>query len=409
MNLRQIAVLDNGLRVAVESMPGVASAAFALLLPRGAGHDPEGRCGLSALLVEMLLRGAGARDARALVEAQDALGLDRDADCSNEQIVLSGALLARDLPRALEIYRDITTAPRLDPAELEPARNLCLHSIVAIEDHPAEKLFVEVARRRLPRPFNRPIKGERADLMAVTVEDLRRAADEFGLGGAILTLTGDVRPEEGIALAKRLFGVLPPGAAPAPVEEIAPPALSSHIVKEAGAQVQVGMAGPGLAMDHLDYPKLMILLTILSGGMSGRLFVEVREKRGLVYAVRAFHALLKNRGDLYAYAGTTPERTAETIAVMKGEFERLDAGVEEEEFTRAKTQLRSSIVMSMESSRARAGMMAGDLFRLGRIRDLEEIIDGIARVTRGEMNAFLAARSFAPELVVTLGPEWGTR
>lgn len=384
----------------------MASAAFALLLPRGAGHDPEGRCGLTALLVEMLLRGAGDLDARALVEAQDALGLERDADYSNEQTVLSGALLARDLPKALAIYRDVATAPRLDPGELEAARSLCLQSIIAIEDHPAEKLFVELARRRLPSPFNRPIKGERAELEAVTIEDLRAAAAGFGIGRGILTIAGGIGLDEGMALAEEIFGALPPGVARTDVAEAPPPPAPPHILKESGAQVQVGMATTGLPMTHPDYPKLMILVTILSGGMSGRLFVEVREKRGLVYSVRAFHGLLRERGDLYAYAGTTPERAAETIAVMRSEFARLADGVHEEEFTRAKTQLRSSIVMSQESSRARAGMMAGDLFRLGRLRAPEEIIDGIAAVTREEMNTFLASRSFAPELVVTLGPAW---
>jgi predicted Zn-dependent peptidase len=401
-----IATLDSGLTVAVERMPGVASVSFDILLPVGSAHDPEGRCGLASLLLEILLRGAGDRDARALTEAQDAIGLERDADFNDETMALSGSLLGRDLPKALAIYRDVLAAPRLDADELAPSIDLCIQQIRAIDDHPSEKLFVELARLYFPQPWGRPGKGLIEEIERITIPELRAAADAFTPRGTIIAIAGDVDEAEGIRLVEETFGSWRGGGGPPTLEARPPESGPDHIEKEAGAQVQIGMFWPGLPATHPDYPKAQLLVSLLSGGMSGRLFVEVREKRGLVYSVRASYAIRRDRGDYWLYAGTTRERAAETLAVIEGELERIRAGVERAEFEKAKTQLKSSIVMSQESTRARAGSMAGDWFRLGKVRTRDEILAAYDAVTFDDLNAFLAGVSYDGRRTLTLGPRW---
>lgn len=395
--------LANGLSVALESIPGLASASFAILAPVGSAADPDGKCGLTSLLSEMVMRGAGDRDARALTEGLDGLGIERSVDFSSEILLLSGSCLSRKLPDALAIFRDILLAPRFDDDELQPSIELALQSILAIEDTPSEKLFVELGRRYLPDPHGRPSKGVAAEVSSATTADLRTLAAFRSPCGMILSIAGDVEHEPAFTLAERLFGGMPSAPDYPGIAEKPPEAAPRHVVKEDAHQVQIGMAMSGCAMAHPDYVKMLLAVTVLSGGMSGRLFVEVREKRGLVYAVRAFANTMRSRGDVYVYAGTTPERAEETERVVRGELERLSAGVTDEELSRARTQLRSSVVMSQESSRGRATTMATDLFRLGRVRDPDAIIASIAAVGLDDLNAFLSGYHPAP-LVVTLGP-----
>lgn len=401
----ELVALDTGLTVALERMPGLQSASFALLLPRGSAWDPVGKCGLTAILEEILLRGAGGLDARELTEAMDALGLDRGVDSSSEVLFLSGSLLGRDLDKALNFIRDIVLTPRLAEEDLAPSIDLTLQAIMGIEDVPSEKLFVELGQRYLPWPYGRPNKGIIEEVKTVGVGDLREAVAAFTPRGSILAIAGDIDHREILERIKKIFGKFNaaheyPALAPKP-----PMTGPSHIVKESGAQVQIGMALPLVPMAHEDYSKAVLLSTVLSGGMSGRLFVEVREKRGLVYAVRASYGTMKDRGDLFLYAGTTPERARETIAVMQNELERLREGVTEEELSRARVQFRSSVVMSQESSRSRAKTMATDFHKLGRVREPRDIVAAINAVSLDAMNAFLARTEFKP-MTLTLGPTW---
>ncbi len=399
-------ILPNGLAVVAERMPSLASAAFTLVIPRGSMHDPDGRSGLSAVLTEMLHRGAGDRDARALVEALDTLGLERSAANSAESITLGGALLGRDLYRALEIYREMVTAPRLDGDELEPSLMICRQAVLAVEDHPPEKMFVELYRRYLPDPVGRPAKGTIEGLDAVTLDDLRLAAAALAPRGSVLALAGDIEPQEAVVRAEEIFGSWR-DAGETPRTVLTPgPGGVAHVEKETGAQVQVGLAAPYVPMTDPDYPKAVLALTVLSGGMSGRLFVEVREKLGLVYAVNASYMLLRGGGDILVYAGTTPGHCSTCVDVIRRELARMAEGVTAEELDRARVRVRGSLIMSGESSSARSSLMASDWVRLGRARTVEEILAAIEGVDLAAFNGFLARVPIVPTATVTLGPRW---
>ena len=395
--------MASGLTVAAEKIPGLASVSFALFIPVGSAADPAGRCGLTSLASEMIMRGASDRDARALTEAMDGLGIERNVDYSLEYLLLSGSCLSTHVPRALSLFRDILLAPRLDQEELAPSIELSLQGILAVEDTPSEKLFVELGKRYLPPPFDKPSKGIAGEIEAVTIGDLRGICSYRSPRGMILSMAGDIEMTAANAMALDIFRDFPP-APDFPRFPMSPTHPEpGHVMKADAHQVQIGMAMPSLPLSHPDYVKSLLSVTVLSGGMSGRLFVEVREKRGLVYSVRAFYSTMRDRGDIYVYAGTTPEKAAETERVVRGELERLTEGITAEELARARTQLRSSVVMSQESSRGRATTMAMDLFRLGRVREPDDIIGAIQRIELDEMNAFLSRLEPRP-FVMTLGP-----
>jgi len=167
--------------------------------------------------------------------------------------------------------------------------------------------------------------------------------------------------------------------------------------------VQIGLAYPDVGPDHPGFYAARLALEVLSAGMASRLFTEVREKRGLVYAVSAFPAGVKGQGLLMAYGGTTKERAGETLRVMLAEMERLAEGVTEEELSRAKVGLKTALVMADESIRSRAASMVRDLFVLGRIRPLSEVEEAIEGTGLEAVNAFLREHPYRNPWVGLLG------
>ncbi|RMH53982.1 MAG: insulinase family protein [Candidatus Hydrogenedentota bacterium] len=402
--------LSNGILAAVAPLPDLESASFMILVPRGEIDDRPGRCGEATVLVEMLSRGTEHLDARAFVEAMDEIGLDRSFDASSEYLTISGSLLPRHFEKGLSLMKEMLAAPRLDPAELPAARQLVYQSALAIDDDPAEKVFVELKRRYHPPPYHRPFGSFPEEILQIEIEELREAARALPSRDLIVAASGKIETEKTLSLIEKVFTDFP-NREPASFPQISPERKSGaeHVEKETGAQVQIAAAFPSIPFSDPDFIKVSLATAVLSGGMSGRLFVEVREKRGLVYSVRAFHSAFRPYGTVYAYAGTTPERAEETLRVLVEEMVRLGEGVSAEELKRARTQLRSRVVMSLESARARSGTLATDLFYRGRARSADEILEEIAAVTPEGLNDFLANHPFRDPFVLTLGPEWRKR
>ena len=392
--------LPNGLTVALEErdFPGVA---FQLLLPVGAVNDPEGLEGASTLLEGWLWKGAGDLDARGLAQALDALGVRRTSGAGLEYTAFAANFLPEVLEEVLRLYALLLTGPRLPEEGFEAVRSVALQALLSQEDQPARKLFSELRRRVFLSSHGRDPLGREEDLKRATPKALK---EDFGRRytpkGAILAVAGGVSWE-------RLLGALEPLALWEGEEAFYPPPLLSSperfALKRSTAQVQIGLAYPDVGPGDPGFYAGRLALEVLSGGMSSRLFTEVREKRGLVYAVSAFPASVKGQGLLMAYAGTTKERAKETLAVMLQEMERLAEGVTEEELARARVGLKTALIMGDESIRARASSMARDLYMLGRVRPLSEIEAAIQGTPLAEVNAFLRAHPYRDPWVGLLG------
>jgi predicted Zn-dependent peptidase len=221
--------------------------------------------------------------------------------------------------------------------------------------------------------------------------------------GAILAVAGKIEWDHLRGVVDALFGDWDGAAPPIPAPTTHPSPQYLHIPQET-SQEQIGVAYTAAGLGEPGYPDSRMVIEILSGGMAARLFTEVRERRGLVYSVRASHSSLKGTGLVFAYAGTTPERSQETLEVLIAELERVAEGVTDEEVERARVGLLSALVMQGEASRARAHSLARDTYLLGRVRSLEEIRDAFERVTPASIVAHLKARPPVNFTVVTLGP-----
>ncbi|MCS6868407.1 MAG: insulinase family protein [Thermus sp.] len=392
--------LPNGLLLALEERdyPGVA---FHLLVPAGAVNEPEGLLGSSALLEGWLWKGAGELDAQGLAGALDALGVRRQSGAGLEYTLFSAAFLPEVLEEVFRLYALLLTQPRLPREAFEAVRSVALQSLLSQEDQPARKLFSELRRRVFLSAHGRDPLGQAEDLKGATPEAVR--ADfhrRYTPRGAILAVAGGVSWE-------RLLAASEPFLAWEGEEAFYPPPRLAEphrfALPRPTAQVQIGLAYPDVGPEDPGFYPARLALEVLSGGMSSRLFTEVREKRGLVYAVSAFPAGVRGQGLLMAYAGTTKERAQETLEVMLQEMERLAQGVTEEELLRAKVGLRTALVMADESIRSRASSMARDLFALGRVRSLSEIEGAIEGTDLGAVNAFLRAHPYRDPWVGLLG------
>lgn len=379
------------------------SAGMCLLLPAGAATDPPNAGGSATVLSDLILRGAGQRNSRQLTDHLDTLGLQRSSSVGVHHLRLSCAAVAQRVLEGLPAYADILRRAALPEGEFIPARDLALQALASIEDEPRHKLLVKLRERHLGWPLGRPTIGLRQDLENMTVQICREDyARRFGPAGTILSIAGNVRFEPLRDLVEQLLGDWK-GGADEPVCPSAPPGACHH-ERHTSEQTHIGIAYPALRETDDDYYAMRLAIEVLSGGMSGRLFTEIREKRALAYNVSAGYTSLKGCGAIMGYAGTSTDRAQATLDTFIAELLRLRQGVTADELERARTGLKADIIMSEESTSARASAIALDFYMRGRVRTLEEIKAAIDAVTLEQVNTFLKNNPPGPFTIVTLGP-----
>ena len=395
---------DNGLTLLGQPMDQVSSAAVTVALAGGAGADPDELAGAASVGTHWLLRGAGGRDTRQLNADLDALGCRHHEEAQNEHLVLSAALLGDNLLPAMAIFADILRRPHLADEAFAACRGLVAQEIESLEDEPMRKCAVMIREQFYPSPLGRSPLGSAETLSAMTAEAVgAQFRSALTPAGGLLAVAGKFQWDELLEAVGEHFGDWSGPPVPAPTTTPAPRGVR-HVPKPT-AQAQIMLAYPAeIVRGELYYPARLAQM-VLSGGMSGRLFTEVREKRALVYSVGARYHSLKDHAGMFVYAGTTPERAQETLEVTVAELRRLGEGVADDEMARGKTQLKSALVMQGESTSARADALVGDWHHLRRLRSLTELSDAVDAVSAEQVVEY--ARAFpADELtVLTIGPD----
>lgn len=380
------------------------SAAFNFLLPSGCCYERPDQGGLAAMTCEMMLRGAGPRDSRAWIAELENLGVERGESVGVTQANFGGATLRDNLAAALVLFADLLRRPRLPADQLEAGRSVCLQELQGVEDEPSQKLMIELRRRRYLDPWGRPSQGSETALRAITIDDVRSFHDRhYRPNGAILAVAGNFDWRRLCQHVEQLFGDWTPRDDPepssAPRQE-----LESHIQFDSN-QSHVGIAYPTIPYKHPDYFQAWAAVGVLSSGSSSRLFMEVRERRGLCYTVQASLHSQRDRASVLCYAGTTAERAQETLDVTVRELLRLGEGIQQTELDRLKARIKSSLIMQQESSAARSGAIARDWYHLGQARTLDEVSRLIDALSSETINAYLSENPPRDLLIVTLGPE----
>jgi predicted Zn-dependent peptidase len=396
-------ILKNGMVVLGEPMEAVKSAAFDFMLPAGAALLPEGCCGAGNVIADWIFRGAGSKNSRDLGDALDSLGLHRATSVNSSHITIGAVLEAGNLAQALELYADIILRASLEEDQFELARQLAIDEVHALDDDPRQKVMLKLREQFYPHPLGRSTVGEITELKALTDEKAKQVIkNNFNLSRTIFTVAGKYDFD---CLCRQMESSFETNVQ-RPLEPITANTGAgkyTHINND-GAQVHIGLMTGTVKPSDDDYYNARVAVSVLSGGMSARLFTEVREKRGLCYAIGARYHGLKEAAGIMCYAGTTPDKSQETLDVIKTEFNRLSDGISEEEIERAKVGLKASLILQSESSSSRAGAIGSDYYILGRVRGLDEIKSKIEATSVDSVLRFLRNNRFEDFTVVTIGP-----
>jgi predicted Zn-dependent peptidase len=312
-------VLNNGMVLLGEPMEAVGSVAFDFVLPAGAALLPEGCCGAGGVIVEWIFRGAGGRNSRQLGDALDGLGLSRSRSVTSSHLTVGAALEASNLEQTLGLYADIVLKPSLEDDQFELARQLAVHGVLSLDDDPRQKVMLKLREKFYPSPLGRSPIGEIAELQALTAEKTKQIiTDNFNLSKTIFSVAGKYDFDAVCQQMEKLFdtgqqeynGEIKLGSKAGKY---------THLDND-GAQVHIGLMTDTAKPTDEDYYNARVAVSVLSGGMSARLFTKVREERGLCYAIGARYHCLKQAAGIMCYAGTTPDKAQETLDVIIQQF-----------------------------------------------------------------------------------------
>ena len=404
MSSISVDTLSSGATVIVEPMSGVRSAAITWLTPCGDAFDPENRLGRAAMWSELLARGAGDFDSRAMADAFDRCGASRSIDNGRVFMRVSSSMLASRVNEALALVAKTVLQPRMDEASIEPTRDLCLQSLASLADDPQRRATLAARARHYPSPLNRSGYGDEAGLSALTRDELLTGWNESAKpGGSIIAVAGAVDRSAIVTEVERLLEGRTGKAAWFTKTDAAPRGYAHEDDDSEQVQIVLAHDAPKESADESLLERLLI--SVLSGGMSSRLFSEVREKRGLCYAVHAGYAGERETGIVTAYVGTTPDKAQEAIDVLHAELVAIGGSkpIEAEEFARAVAGFKSRLIFSGESTGSRAGSIASDYYRVGRPRSLDEMARLIDTVTLEDLNAYARERVLGTLTIQTLG------
>ena len=407
-------ILPGGVRVITESVPGLRSAGLGMWFGVGSRDEEAGQEGSTHFLEHLLFKGTARRDARAIAEAFDFIGGESNAATSKEHTSYYARVLAPDGMQALDVLADMVTSSLLEPTDVETERGVIVSELADAADDPADVAQEAFARAAFGEdtPLGRPIGGTNETVIAVPRDAVwEHYKRTYASDTLVVAAAGAVDHDE---VCERVLADLAaagwdasPDAAPRErrfeIEPFAPLDVHDITVPRESEQSHLYLTCQGIAVRDERRWAMSVLTTILGGGMSSRLFQEVREKRGLAYSTYAFDAPYAGAGAFGLYAGCAPRDVEEVCAVMVGEFERLAAdGVSERELRRARGQIRGAMVLGGEDSLSRMGRLGRGEVVTGRLRSMEEnlrLLDAVTAEQVRELAAWLVGRARARVLV----------
>jgi predicted Zn-dependent peptidase len=404
----EVTRLPSGLTVVTDSMPHLQTASLGVWVGSGSRDEEPNEHGISHLLEHMAFKGTKRRTARQIAEEIEQVGGDLNAATSSETTAYFASVLRTDMPLAVDVLSDILANPTFDAAELKREQNVIVQEIGASEDNPDDLVFDYLQSTAFPnQPIGRPILGTRETVCSFKGDNLRAyLGRNYRAPDMVVAATGAIEHGAVVAEVERRFGQFNGPAAPQPL----PASFGGGSKLEARdlEQVHIALALEGLPQKHADYFSLQVFTIVLGGGMSSRLFQEVREKRGLCYTISAFHAPYSDTGMFGIYAGTDAGDVKELMKVAVDQTAATAVDITEAEVNRAKAQIKVSLLMALESSGARARQLASQILTYGRPLPIEEMvarIDGVTVESARATGAALMAR--ARPAIAALGPGKG--
>jgi predicted Zn-dependent peptidase len=383
----EVTRLPTGLTVITDAMPHLETAALGVWVGCGSRNEQAEEQGISHFLEHMAFKGTTRRTARQIAEEIEAVGGDLNAATGVEMTAYYARILKADMPLALDVLSDILTAPSFDPDEIAREKNVIIQEIGAVEDAPDDLVFEHLqAIAFADQPVGRSILGTRATVRSFDGKRLKAyLGRHYRAPKTVIAAAGAVDHRTVVAEAEHRFAPFAGPIAPAP----APAKFRGGMRVEPRdlEQVHIALALEGVPQRDPTLYSLQVFTNALGGGMSSRLFQEVRELRGLCYAIYAFHSAYADTGMFGLYAGTDVADAPELMRVVVGELAAAAETLDEAEIARVKAQMKAGLLMALESSSARAEQLARHIHIHGRPIPLEEIIAQIDAVTVGSARA----------------------
>ena len=376
-----ISKLPNGLHVLTHNMPHLESVALGIWIKAGARDENPEENGVAHFLEHMAFKGTKRRSAQDIAEEIESAGGEINAATGMETTTYYARTLKADWPLALDILADIFTESTLDADELDRERDVILQEIAASKDQPDDLVFdLAQAASYGNHPLGRSILGTSELVQNMTREQMVSWRDRnYWASRIVICATGNVNHADFAKAAEKHFGHIAQGHAP----QRQPPHFvgTSQTEQKPLDQTHLVLSFPAPNYRDTRVYQLQVLASILGGGMSSRLFQEVREKRGLCYSVFAFGTTYEDTGQLGVYAATSPDHTPDLLEVTAKVMLSMVDEITEKEIDRAKAQLKTSIVMNLESASSRADQIARQFLAFGEVPEMETLIKKIEAVT----------------------------
>jgi predicted Zn-dependent peptidase len=376
MTVRQT-TLENGLRIVTHTMDAVETVSVGVFVDAGTRDEPVEINGVAHLLEHMAFKGTKRRSALDIVAEIEEVGGHLNAYTSREHTAYYAKVLKEDTPLAVDILADILQHSTFEPEELARERSVVLQEIGQAHDTPDDVVFDHFQATAFPdQPLGRPVLGDAELVRSMSREAIMGYMDKaYGAGSMVLSAAGMIEHDQLVALASHLFRDLPDRQ---PISnETASYGGGSHLIDRDLEQVHLTVGFPGLGMHDPDIYASTVMSVLFGGGMSSRLFQEIRERRGLVYSIHSYCSCYSDCGLFGIYAGTGEEEIAELLPVLADEVRRLAASLEEGEVRRARNQLKAATLMSLESTGSRAEQLGEQMLVFGRPLPIEEIVSRI--------------------------------
>lgn len=400
-------VLDNGVIVLTEAMDTVRSVALGVWFAVGSRDETGAEAGMSHFMEHMMFKGTEKRTAAEISETFDSLGSELNAFTSKEYTCYYARLVDEHVPLAIEVLSDMVVSSLLADDACEREREVVIEEIARTEDTPDDLIHEQFAHALWPdHPIGLPILGSRATVGGFDHAQSRAFRERHYLtGNCVVAAAGNLDHDAVVELV-RTHLVLPEGPrSDRPVAGAAGASRLSVLTKDT-EQTHIVYGAACMNAHHEDRFALSVLDTILGGGMSSRLFQEIREKKGLAYAVFSFHALYQDTGQFAVYAGTRPANTEEVIGLIKAEIDRITTqGAKPDELERAKESIKGRLVLGLESTRNRMSRLGKAAVINGELLSVDQVVSRIEAVAADDIVRIASDIFSGGKVLAMIGPQ----
>jgi len=406
-------VLPGGLRVITESLPAVRSAAFGIWAGVGSRDEDLDHAGATHYLEHLLFKGTERRSALDISAAMDAVGGELNAFTAKEYTCYYARVLDADLPLAIDVLADMVTSSLIEPKDVDAERGVILEEIAMNDDDPSDTVHEAFAAQLFgDTPLGRPILGSVDSINAITrMQIAEHYAARYKPKDLVVAAAGSLDHAEVVELTRAAFGPFLTGDADPEAPRLAgqdvpgEPGTGVRLVSRSIEQANLVLGCGGLARTDQRRFALGVLNAALGGGMSSRLFQEVREKRGLAYSVFSFSSQHADTGIWGVYAGCLPAKADEVLAICRDEIAKvISGGLTDDEMERGKGQLRGSIVLGLEDPSSRMSRIGKAELVYPRLEPVEEILASIDAVSHDDVREVAAAVLAQPKTLAVVGP-----